>query len=282
MKDTDCVAFLQWALPRLRMRWPGFRRVRGQLCKRLQRRINELDLHNIDAYRNYLEHRTDEWTELDELCRISISRFYRDKAVFAYLEANVLPLLIRQARQNNETELRVWCVGGGAGEEPYTLAILWSLQFQSVHRAINIRIVATDADENQLERARQACYLFSSIKALPAQWTKMAFDVSGDRYCLRDQYRENVEFLCQDVRHASPSGVFHLILCRNLAFTYFGDTLQMEISQRLHSSLVSGGTLVIGVHESLPLQADELFETESKRLRVYRPRAVDTQTESGM
>ena len=35
MKDADCVAFLQWCLPRLEMRWPGFRKVRGQVCKRI-------------------------------------------------------------------------------------------------------------------------------------------------------------------------------------------------------------------------------------------------------
>jgi chemotaxis protein methyltransferase CheR len=261
------------------MRWPGFRRVRGQVCKRLQRRIHELDVGNIDAYRQFLQRDPAEWTKLDELCRVSISRFYRDKAVFAYLETSVLPSLIRQVQKNNETELRVWCVGGGAGEEPFTLAVVWSLQIQPTYPAFNIRIIATDADENQLQRAQQACYTYSSIKALPAEWTMMAFGVSGDRYCLRDQYRANVEFLCQDVRDASPPGVFHLILCRNLAFTYFDEPLQTEISQRLHASLASGGALVIGVHEALPPQADKLFETESKRLRVYRPRAVNTQTE---
>jgi len=44
MKDSECVEFLQWALPRLRMRWAGFRKVRGQVCKRLQQRIGELGL----------------------------------------------------------------------------------------------------------------------------------------------------------------------------------------------------------------------------------------------
>jgi len=33
MNDNDCVEFLQWALPRLHLRWPGFRKVRAQVCK---------------------------------------------------------------------------------------------------------------------------------------------------------------------------------------------------------------------------------------------------------
>jgi hypothetical protein len=48
MKDTKCIQFLQWALPRLRMRWPGFRKVRRQVCKRINRRIRELG--NIGTY----------------------------------------------------------------------------------------------------------------------------------------------------------------------------------------------------------------------------------------
>ena len=57
MKDADCTEFLQWALPRLGLRWPGFRRVRGQVCKRLRRRIAELGLRELVAYRALLETR---------------------------------------------------------------------------------------------------------------------------------------------------------------------------------------------------------------------------------
>jgi chemotaxis protein methyltransferase CheR len=32
MSALDCIQFLQWSLPKLRMRWPGFRKVRGQVC----------------------------------------------------------------------------------------------------------------------------------------------------------------------------------------------------------------------------------------------------------
>lgn len=35
MIDESCICFLQWALPRLYMHWPGFKKVRGQMCKRL-------------------------------------------------------------------------------------------------------------------------------------------------------------------------------------------------------------------------------------------------------
>ncbi len=38
------MGLLQWAAPRLRLRWEGFRRVRGQVCKRIFRRMKGLGL----------------------------------------------------------------------------------------------------------------------------------------------------------------------------------------------------------------------------------------------
>ena len=97
MKNAECVDFLQWALPRLGMRWPGFRKVRRQVCKRIDRRLRELGLPDLAAYRIRLGQDSTEWKFLDGACRITISRFYRDRGVFDALGANVLPALARAA-----------------------------------------------------------------------------------------------------------------------------------------------------------------------------------------
>ncbi len=55
MRDSDCTEFLQWALPQLRLRWSGFRKVHRQICKRLRRRLNELGLKTLDQYQNRLD-----------------------------------------------------------------------------------------------------------------------------------------------------------------------------------------------------------------------------------
>jgi chemotaxis protein methyltransferase CheR len=49
MRDEQCVRFLQWALPQLHMRWPGYRKVRRQVCRRIDRRIQELGLAGVEA-----------------------------------------------------------------------------------------------------------------------------------------------------------------------------------------------------------------------------------------
>jgi chemotaxis protein methyltransferase CheR len=249
VKDADCTAFLQWALPRLGMRRPGFRRVRGQVCKRLRRRMAELGLRNLAAYRGLLETHSEEWVPLDGLCRISISRFYRDRGVWRMLERDILPLLAERARARGEGRLRIWSAGCASGEEPYTLALL--LAFGEALSHCRQEILATDADPHLLERARRACYPATSLRDVPDSW-RAAFDPFAEEYCLRTDFRRPVRFLVQDIRHALPETRFDLILCRNLVFTYFETSLQAEIAERLAARLTPGGYLLLGIHESLP------------------------------
>ncbi len=131
MNDNECVQFLQWALPRLQLRWPGFRKVRAQVCKRINTRMRQLDLEHSRAYRNYLQEYTQEWAVLDELCRITISRFYRDKLMFGFLAGQVLPALASQALDRQDNQLSVWSAGCASGEEAYTLSLIWHLQLQA-------------------------------------------------------------------------------------------------------------------------------------------------------
>jgi hypothetical protein len=61
MRDVDGVQFLQWCLPKLRLIWPGYRKVRRQVYKRISARLQSLGLHSVADYRPYLEAHPEEW-----------------------------------------------------------------------------------------------------------------------------------------------------------------------------------------------------------------------------
>ena len=82
MSRRESTAFLQWAVPRLGLRWAGFRNVRGQVEKRVGRRVAELALPDLAAYRARLQADPAEWEVLRGLCGVTISRFYRDRRVW--------------------------------------------------------------------------------------------------------------------------------------------------------------------------------------------------------
>jgi len=251
MKDDACICFLQWALPHLHLRWPGFRKARGQVCKRLGRRLEELQLPDLKSYREYLQDNPLEWPILDSLCRITISRFYRDQEIYFSLSSRVFPELIAVARQQDDKILSCWCIGAASGEEPYSLSLLWDLAGLQKH-GTKLRILATEVDQDMINRARQGCYPASSIRELPEEITGRAFTQKGTQFCLKERFKKRVQFLHQDIRNEQPDETFHLILCRNLVFTYFSRKLQEEVAQQIVERLKPGGCLVIGSHEKLP------------------------------
>jgi chemotaxis protein methyltransferase CheR len=252
MQDAECTRFLQWALPAMGLRWPGFRKVRAQVCKRTEKRLRELGMPNASVYRGYLQNHAEEWSRLDALCHITISRFYRDQGIFQHLEQKVLPELAAAALAHGGAALRCWSAGCASGEEAYTLAFLLGSRLMPQFPGLDVEIIATDIDDDVLCRAGSACYSFSSIKDFPRDWVQQAFQQSSGRYCVRPEWREKIRFVHQDIRAAMSQGPFNLILCRNVAFTYFAEALQREVLQRMVDRLEMGGVLVIGAHESLP------------------------------
>lgn len=255
MTDGECVSFLQWALPLLRLRWPGFRKVRGQVCKRIQRRMKELGLEGADAYRRFLATHPEEWLALEQMCRVTISCFYRDRAVFDGLSREVLPALAGAAIEGGRSTLTGWSAGCGSGEEPYTLTLIWGFLLRSRFPSLSLRLVATDVDRELLGRAERACYPPSSLAQLPPEWREAAFEVVEGEYALHRRFQQAVEFGLRDIRGSPPEGPFDLILCRNLVFTYFEESLQRQILTQLLGVLAPGGALIVGRREIVPSQA---------------------------
>ncbi|MEJ2719777.1 MAG: CheR family methyltransferase [bacterium] len=62
----------------------------------------------------------------------------------------------------------------------------------------------------------------------------------------------DVYFFRQDIRDSHPDGMFRLVLCRNLVFTYFEESLQTEALERIIRRIGPGGYLVVGAYESIP------------------------------
>jgi chemotaxis protein methyltransferase CheR len=271
VNDTDCTAFLQWALPQLDLRWPGFRKVRRQVCKRLKHRMRDLGLDSYLAYRARLEADPSEWRIIDECCHITISRFFRDRGIFEVVLRRVLPDIAMRAKREKR-EARIWLAGCASGEEPYTLKILWDVEVESAYPGVALSIIASDVDKGMLGRAREGCFEPTSLHELPPPLIEQAFDRLGPRYCVKLKHREGIEFLDQDIRTEMPSHIFDLILCRYVVFTYFAEPLQRKVLARMLERFRPLGYLVIGTHEQLPGDVPELAAFDSAP-QIFQKRA---------
>lgn len=262
MKDRECVEFLQWCLPQLRMRWAGYRKVRKQVCKRISRRMNALGLADSRSYKAYIGAYPGEWEILDAMCRVTISRFYRDRAVFDNMRSVILPEIAGAAATRGEKEIRIWSAGCASGEEAYTLKISWKLHVEpGMQDPPLLRIIATDSDTQLLHRAGRGHYSASSLKDLPDELIQNAFDKTEGGYSLRKPFKEGITFIEQDIRKNMPEGAFHLVLCRNLVLTYFDNAMQTELVDKITEKLIPGGLLIIGIHEALPQGCGNLIQS---------------------
>jgi chemotaxis protein methyltransferase CheR len=255
------------------LRWPGFRKVRGQVAKRLRRRLSELGLGDLDAYRAHLEHEPEEWARLERLTHITISRFHRDRGTFAMLWAEVLPALAGAALQRGDEVVRAWSAGCASGEEAYTVAIGWRLSVAPSFPGLRLCVLATDVEDAMLARAGRACYGTGSLRELPEAWRRAAFTPSSRGFCLRDEFKAAVSVVRHDVRaDPLPKARFDLVMCRNVAFTYFDGVGQRAVAARLAGVLREGGALVVGKHETLPegVVGPERLEPWSGAVGVYR------------
>jgi chemotaxis protein methyltransferase CheR len=236
------------------------------VCKRLAQRLKALGLADLDAYRRHLATRPEEWRELDALCGIPVSRFYRDRAIYDAFARSVLPELAESAAPRSA--LAAWSAGCASGEEPYTLALIWAISLQPRFPAVTLRIVATDSDAEVLTRARAGRYAASSLKELPRDIRTQGFEEQDGSWRIRDRFRV-VSFVQQDLRAAMPEGPFDLILCRNVVLTYYSPPLRDVLLESIVDRLRPGGALVVGVHESVPPGVRELGAWPGMR-SIYR------------
>jgi len=124
--------------------------------------------------------------------------------------------------------------------------IVWRLGPGLWFPGLRLRVLATDVDPEGLARARRGWYSRSSLKDLPPAYLEQAFAPIGQGWGLGEVYRDAVTFAEQDIRRTAPSGPFHLVLCRNVAFTYFDEDRQRDVLRTIVEPLVPGGALVVG------------------------------------
>lgn len=236
--------------------------MRGTVEKRLRRRVAELGLSSFLEYEVYLGEHPGEWAWVEPRCRISISRFARDRAVYERLVRVHLPACAVAARARGQDVLRVWSAGTASGEEAHGVAIAWELELQARHPGLRLEVLGTDADPVVLARAERAVYPAGSLRELPEHYREAAFVPRADQWVLLDRFRVHVRFNQADLRNGCPPGNFDLVLCRNLAFTYFAEPLQRQVIAAMMAVLSPAGVLVVGDGEKVPEGSAELEAIE--------------------
>jgi two-component system CheB/CheR fusion protein len=240
---------------------------RSTIERRLRRRMFQLKQKDFAEYRDYLRKTPAEVDELLKTILINVTEFFRDPGSWEFLRRRVLPGLLR--RHNAGESIRAWSAGCATGEEAYSVAITLCEHFGKNTGDYDIKIYATDMDEDALNLARRAEYTERQLRHVRPEWREKYFqkESNGNYRVVRD-LRKLVIFGRSNLATDAPISHVELLVCRNVLI-YFSVPLQSQILLRLHYALEPHGVLFLGTAESLVTHAD-LFESVYPKWRIFR------------
>lgn len=242
---------------------------RSTIRRRIRRRMQLHRVQNLDGYMRLLREQDQEVGLLFEDLLITVTEFFRDPEVFAYLEAHVIPQLFKD--KGPADRVRAWSVGCATGEEAYSLAML--LLEEEARREVNprqVQVFASDLHEPVLRRAREGIYP-DSIEAdvSPARLTRF-FDKENSSYRICKAVRDRVVFALHNILQDPPFSHLQLICCRNVLI-YLQRDAQRHLTSLFHYALEEDGYLLVGTAEAIET---DLFICENKKYGLYRRRSV--------
>ena len=238
------------------------------LLRRIARRMTAVRAPTVEDYALYLEAQPDEVGQLTSDLLINVTEFFRDRDAFLFLRNSVLPEIVERAR-NDGRQLRFWSAGCSTGEEAYSLVICVADLLGTELAQWNVRVFATDVDEEAVAFARRGLYPPNVLSAVPDTQRNQFFEKADHGFRISKALRQMVIFGSQDIGHGIPFPRIDLVLCRNLLI-YFKAERQNEVLDVFAYSLApTHGYLFLGKAETVrPSKA--AFEEVNRRYKVYR------------
>ncbi len=236
------------------------------ILRRTKRRAAYSNFISLESYFDFLKSSPEEVEALSKDFLISVTSFFRDKEAYEFLQAIVIPELLKKL--NPGDELKLWVAGCATGEEVYSLAMIIAEQLTGGNRDIEVKIFATDVDSVALTYAGKALYPPSIEKDISRARLEAFFLKDGDNYRVKPSIRKMVIFAHHDMVKNPPYCNMHLISCRNVLI-YMTPLLQKKVFSMLLFGLKLDGYLFLGASES-PMPAIKNLDVLSKAWKIYK------------
>ncbi len=223
-----------------------------QMKRRIESLMKRKGYHNFQDYYHAMKQNQELLRGFVSYLTINVSEFYRNPKQWEVFENIMIPILKKQFGSS----INIWSAACSTGDEPYTIAMLLAK-----HYPMNqIKILATDIDDDVLHFAKEGFYLNRSLEGLPKELLDKHFIKKDNGYQIKDDIKACVEFkkhnLLEDLY---PMGM-HMIVCRNVVI-YFTDEAKEGVYRNFYKSLQPRGFLFIGSTEQI-IHAKELgFES---------------------
>jgi two-component system, chemotaxis family, CheB/CheR fusion protein len=250
---------------------------KNTLFRRVERRMNVHQIHEIANYIHFLQENPKELDILFKELLIGVTNFFRDAAVWENLKEHVFPNLFNELPDGYT--LRAWISGCSTGEEAYSLAIIFKEAYEKVKHEKNftLQIFATDIDTDAVDRARKALYNSNIADDISHERLCNYFTYEENGYRVNTSIREMVVFATHNVIKDPPFTKLDILSCRNLLI-YMEPELQKKLMNLFHYSLNPGGIMILGSAENDNSQKMQ-FSIIDPKLKLYKRSLIASNTE---
>ncbi len=238
------------------------------LVRRIQRRMQVLQIDSTPEYLSYLRSEAKEAALLLREFLIGVTQFFRDPPAFEGLAKQVVAKLVRV--RNASDVVRVWVPGCATGQEVYSIAILLKEAADKLSIKPNFQIFGTDIDEATISFARAGRYPKASFTGMSAARRDRWFVADREHFSPVKDIREMCIFSVHSVIKDPPFSKLDLISCRNLLI-YLEGPAQDRVLGTFHYALRPGGFLFLGPSETVTRQP-KLFMAVDSKLRIFQRR----------
>jgi chemotaxis protein methyltransferase CheR len=220
---------------------------RPQMERRINSFMRSVNADNYSSFINILKTNREIYRKFLDHITINVSEFFRNSNQWETLEKQIIPELLKDNKK-----LKIWSAGCSTGEEAYSLAMMCSER----HINLSESILATDIDNEVLDKAGLGIYSEKAVQSMPPTYLKKYFVAEGNYYQIKDNIKQMVRFRQQDLLKDSFERGFNLILCRNVVI-YFTEESKQRLYRKFCDALRPRGVLFIGSTEQI-FQAREL------------------------
>jgi two-component system CheB/CheR fusion protein len=241
------------------------------ILRRIARRMFHHSFKLINEYADYLKIHPEECVQLNKEFLIGVTKFFRDPAAYEVIKQIVIPALVDNKPDGDIFKL--WVSACSTGEEVYSLAIIIDDYLRMKNRQLEVKIFATDIDNDAIEKASKGLYPLTSAIDIPDKYLDHYFTTEEKGYCVIPRIRKQIVFARHNIISDPPFIKNDLVSCRNMLI-YMNTALQKKVITTLHFSLNKGGYLFLGSSENISVKKESLEEADRK-WKIYRKTEQD-------
>lgn len=217
--------------------------------RRILRILELYKFNSVDALTKKIGDEPAFFEEFISEITVNVTEMFRDPSFWRIIRDKIIPNILL-----NHKKVSIWHAGCSSGEEVYSMAIL----LKEMGILENSKIIATDIDDQILERARSGVFTVRNMELNEKNYVRFRgenelnkyFEVKNGLTYMDKSLVKDVSYRKHDLVEGIVFNKFDIVLCRNVMI-YFNQNLQNEVLKKLHESIFKYGYLAIGSKESL-------------------------------